>query len=245
VATILSLMHLQSVNIFVVFIALLLVSCLKAMPKLYFRHGAVSSAKTMNLLAVAHNYRLQGKNIVLLKPAMDVRYGTANITSRSGLTEKADFLIKHDTNILDLDLSKKEKVFCVLVDEVQFLNAAQIDQLRLATVTWNAPVICYGLRTDFRTKLFPGSQRLLEVADTIEEVKTTCQFCNKKAIMNLKHVNGKADTSGPVVQLGAEEKYFPTCFKCYRDSLNDANEMLSSSSTWSINSDAIADKRIM
>lgn len=216
----------------VVFITLLLVTAVKPMPKLYFRHGAVSAAKTMNLLAVAHNYRLQGKPIILLKPALDVRYGFNNITSRSGLTEKVDFLIKPETNILNLE-PKDEKIYCVLVDEAQFLDPAQIDQLRLATVTWDVPVICYGLRTDFRTKLFPGSQRLMEVADAIEEVKTTCQYCNKKAIMNLKHVNGKADTSGPVVQLGAEEKYFPTCFKCYRKSLNAATEMFSP--LWSTN----------
>jgi thymidine kinase len=91
-------------------------------------------------------------------------------------------------------------------------------------------VICYGLRTDFRTNLFPGSRRLMEIADSIEEVKTTCQFCNKKAVMNLKHVNGVADTEGPAVQLGAEERYYPACFPCYRKSLNDAKQV--AVSTW-------------
>lgn len=113
---------------------------------------------------------------------------------------------------------------CILVDEVQFLSPHHIDQLRLVTVAWKVPVICYGLRTDFRTKLFPGSQRLLELADDIEEVKTTCFYCNKKAILNLKHVDGKADTSGPTVQLGAEEKYYPTCFNCYYKSVNAAGQ---------------------
>ncbi len=118
------------------------------------------------------------------------------------------------------------QVNCVLVDEAQFLDPSQIDQLRAITLLWNVPVICYGLRTDFRTNLFPGSKRLMEVADAIEEVKTTCQFCNKKAVFNLKHVNGRADCTGPAVQLGAEEKYFPTCFPCYRGSLKDAGQSI-------------------
>ena len=155
------------------------------------------------------------------QPALDVRFGEGAVTSRAGLSQVADFLLGPDTDILTLPVAGT-KMHCILVDEAQFLNPAQIDQLRLVTTLWNVPVICYGLRTDFRTHLFPGSQRLLEVADTIEEVKTTCHFCNAKAILNLKHVDGVADTTGPAVQLGAEEKYFPTCFNCYRNNLNDA-----------------------
>jgi thymidine kinase len=193
------------------------------MPKLYFRHGAVSSAKTLNLLAVAHNYRTQGKNVIILKPAMDTRFGADEVKSRAGLIQKADFLLSADTDILTLELPA-ERIYCVLVDEAQFLTPKQIDQLRQATITWNVPIICYGLRTDFRTNLFPGSKRLMELADSLEEVKTTCNFCNKKAVLNLKHVNGVADTSGPAVQLGSEEKYFPTCFTCYRANVIDANQ---------------------
>jgi thymidine kinase len=135
-------------------------------------------------------------------------------------------LIHPDTNLFDLELQSKRPadISCVLVDEAQFLAPKHIDQLRAITNLWNVPVICYGLRTDFRTHLFPGSRRLMEVADTIEEVKTTCQICNRKAVFNLKHVNGKADISGPVIQLGAEEKYFPACFTCYRDSLKEAGQ---------------------
>lgn len=150
--------------------------------------------------------------------------------SRAGLEQKADFLISSDTDILALPIGQT-KVHCILIDEAQFLDPAHIDQLRLATIKWNVPVICYGLRTDFRTNLFPGSRRLMEIADSIEEVKTTCHFCNKKAVLNLKHVNGLADTEGPAVQLGAEEKYFPCCFPCYRNSLNEAKQ--TAASTWS------------
>lgn len=107
---------------------------------------------------------------------------------------------------------------------MQFLSVPHIDQLRLATTAWNVPIICYGLRTDFRTQLFPGSKRLLELADCIQEIETTCHYCANKAILNLKHVNGVADTAGPTVQLGAEEKYFPTCFDCYRREVANADQ---------------------
>jgi thymidine kinase len=211
------------------------------MAKLYFRYGAVSSTKTMNLLAVVHNYRVQEKPVVLLKPALDTRFGEDEVKSRAGLQQKADYLIYPETNILKLfrGMGTSCELFCVLVDEAQFLDSAQIDQLRMLTVSWNIPVICYGLRTDFRTQLFPGSKRLMEVADSIEEVKTTCFYCNHKATFNLKHVNGKADTSGPVVQLGAEEKYYPCCFMCYAGSCNEVGQ--SPVASWTVRREPVVD----
>ena len=128
------------------------------MPKLYFRHGAVSSAKTLNLLAVVHNYRSQGKSCLLMKPEMDSRFGTDVVKSRAGLEQEADILLSSSTNILSIP--RADKLHCVLVDECQFLDPAHIDQLREVTEAWNVPVICYGLRTDFRTHLFPASKRL-------------------------------------------------------------------------------------
>jgi thymidine kinase len=195
------------------------------MAKLYFRHGAVSSAKTLNLLAVSHNYKTQGKNILLMKPALDVRFGEKSVKSRAGLVQDADVLITEDTDLLAIPAASREGISCVLVDEAQFLSPKHIDQLRTMTLVWKVPVIAYGLRTDFKAHLFPGSRRLMEIADTIEEVKTTCNFCNKKAVLNLKHVNGVADTQGPAVQLGAEELYFPCCFACYRNACLDANQI--------------------
>ena len=185
--------------------------------------GSFYSTQTLNLLAVAHNYRQQGKSVLLMKPAMDTRFGTDSIKSRAGLLQDADVLIFPDSNLLDTHVPTG-KIHCVLVDEAQFLDPKHIDQLRQMTLAWKVPVICYGLRTDFRSNLFPGSKRLMEVADSIEEVKTTCHFCNKKAVFNLKHVNGVADTSGPVIQLGAEEKYYPCCYGCYRNSLAQAGQ---------------------
>lgn len=189
------------------------------MAKLYFRYGSVGSAKTLNLLAVAHNYRQQKKQILLIKPAMDVRFGKSNIKSRAGLEQEADILIDDHTDLLGFNFLG---IDCLLVDEAQFLNASTIDQLRMITYEQNIPAICYGLRTDFRTRLFEGSRRLMEVADSIEEVKSTCHFCNKKSIMNLKHIDGKATKDGPSVELGAEEKYFPSCFGCYTNQIQDA-----------------------
>lgn len=194
------------------------------MAKLYFRHGTVGSAKTLNLLAVAHNYRQQGKKILLLKPDMDTRFGKQQIQSRAGLQMEADILVGAATDLMQLDLSQ---ISCLLVDEAQFLSMEHVDQLRDITHKNDIPVICYGLRTDFRTKLFPGSLRLMEVADSIEEVKATCFFCNRKSIMNLKHVDGKATLEGPTVQLGAEERYLPTCYRCYKSQLENADQMRS------------------
>lgn len=182
------------------------------MAKLYFRHGTMDSAKTLNLLAVAHNYRSQGKRVLLLKPRLDDRFGAAAIRSRAGIEAHADLLVDADTR---LDPAVFAGIDCVLVDEAQFLSAAIIDQLRALT-HGGPPVICYGLRTDFRTHLFEGSRRLLELADSIEEVKVTCQFCNRKAIFNLRLQDGRAELDGPQIELGGNDRYAPTCFGCYR-----------------------------
>lgn len=186
------------------------------MAKLYFRHGTVGSAKTLNLLAVAHNYRQQGKEILLMKPELDVRFGKGQIKSRAGLEMSADILINRETDLFAIDYAG---IDCILVDEAQFLSKETINQLREITILKNIPIICYGLRTDFRSNLFEGTLRLMELADSIEEVKATCHFCNRKSIMNLKHVNGVANLDGPTVDLGAEEKYFPACYHCYTQQL--------------------------
>jgi thymidine kinase len=183
------------------------------MAKLYFRHGTVSSAKSLNLLAVAHNYRSQGKQVVLIKPALDDRFGADVIRSRAGIEQVADLKVVADTQI---DPREFDGVSCILVDEAQFLSATVVEQLRDISVDLNIPVICYGLRADFRTRLFEGAARLFELADSIEEIKTTCAFCNRKAVANLKHVNGVATLSGPSIELGAEERYFPACYACYK-----------------------------
>lgn len=182
------------------------------MAKLYFRHGTVGSAKTLNLLAVAHNYRQQGKTILLMKPDFDNRFGKERIKSRAGLEMQADVLIADEMSLRGRNY---QGISCILVDEAQFLSGKVIEELRRIALDFDIPILCYGLRTDFKSRLFEGSSRLMELADSIEEVKATCHYCNKKSIMNLKHVNGCAVSDGPTVELGTEEKYFPTCYKCY------------------------------
>lgn len=192
------------------------------MAKLYFRYGTMDSAKTLNLLAVAHNYRKQGKRVLLLKPRLDDRFGTGTIRSRSGLEADADLLVDVDGR---LDPAVFDGLDCVLVDEAQFLSEHVVEQLRELTRTNALPVICYGLRTDFLGRLFPGSRRLLELSDSIEEVKVTCQFCARKAIMNLRmHPDGRAIVAGPQVQLGADERYAPACYACWHERMEAARQ---------------------
>ena len=191
------------------------------MAKLYFRYGTMGSAKTLNLIAVAHNYRQQGKKVLLLKPSLDARFGTDKISSRAGLEMQADLLVSEETDLFQLDF---DGINCILVDEAQFFSPYHIEQLRNIALIKNIPVICYGLRTDFKSKLFPGSMRLMELSDSIEEVKATCFFCDKKSTMNLRHVDGKAAIDGPTIQLGAEESYFPTCYRCYYEEIKSSQE---------------------
>lgn len=186
------------------------------MAKLYFRYGTVGSAKTLNLLAVAHAYQQQDKKVYLIKPRLDTRFGAEVIRSRAGLTRDADLLVDESSQ---LNLSLLQGYQCILVDEAQFLSAAMIEQLRQVTRLLDIPVICYGLRTDFRTQLFAGAKRLMELADALEEIKTTCAFCNRKAVFNMKFQGGRPTLDGPTVELGTEEKYLPSCCDCYFKSL--------------------------
>ena len=187
------------------------------MAKLYFRHGTMSSGKTLNLLAVAHNYEEKGERVLVIRPKLDDRFGAEEIASRAGIRRKADILVEATTV---LDISDFLGVACVLVDEAQFLSPAVIEQLR--ELTWDAdvPVICYGLRTDFLREAFPGSKRLLELADAIEEVKTVCHFCSHKAVFNLRLSGDAAVLDGPQIELGANDKYRPVCGQCYRTHTN-------------------------
>jgi thymidine kinase len=185
------------------------------MAKLYFRHGTVGSAKTLNLLAVAHNYRQQGKRVLLLKPEIDTRFGRDVIKTRAGLEAEADALLPASG---PFNLPDMAGVVCLLVDEAQFMQPEIVDQLHALAHPHRGmgiPVICYGLRTDFRRQLFPAAARLIELADSIEEIKTTCHYCLRKAVFNLRMRDGSATFDGPVVELGLEDKYLPVCANCY------------------------------
>lgn len=183
------------------------------MAKLYFRYGTVSSAKTLNLLAVAHNYERQGKRVLVLKPALDRRDGARTVASRAGLSREADLVLTARTRLVPRAFAG---VAAVLVDEAQFLAPAVVDQLHALTLVPGVPVLCYGLRTDFRARLFPGARRLLELADTIEEVKTTCARCDRKAVFNLRLDGGRPTFAGARVRLGGDATYRPVCAAHYR-----------------------------
>lgn len=182
------------------------------MGKLYFKYGCVGSAKTMNLLSIAHTYESQHKKVIVLKPSVDTRYGEDIVKSRCGFYRQA---INVDTPEQLHKIDVKD-VSCILYDECQFASEDLIDALRNITIEKDIPVICFGLKTDFKTKLFNGSKRLLEIADDISEIKSTCCLCGKKSIVNKKHSNGQTITDGPQVDIGGDDKYMQVCWKHYK-----------------------------
>lgn len=188
------------------------------MPKLYFRYGTMNSSKTLNLLAVAHNYSEQKKNVVVIKPVIDTRFGN-EVVSRAGLSKPADILLSNTDNVevmLRELVARRgwDEVDCVLIEETQFLTVPQIDQLRALTCIF--PVICYGLRTDYTSHLFPASKRLMEIADALEEIKTECMRCRRKAIINAKFSRERiVKTGDTAIDLGAEDKYMALCWDCW------------------------------
>ena len=188
------------------------------MSKLYFRYGAMNSGKSTNLMQVAYNYEERGMKVLLIKPSTDKKGGD-KLVSRLGVERKVDLLINDDQNIYN-EVKKwqdeKYKIDCILVDEVQFFKAYQIDQLFEIAVCLDIPVICYGLRTDFKMQGFEGSTRLLLLAHSIEELKTICK-CGKKAILNGRKINGKFVFEGQQVAIDNVDnvEYESLCGHCY------------------------------
>ena len=190
------------------------------MAKLYFKYGAMGSSKTAQALITKYNYEENGLRVWLIKPSADTRDGVQTLRSRIGLEAKVD-VIAPDVDIYARFLgSKVRKCNVIIVDECQFLTEAQIDQLRTIVDEHNIPVMCFGLRTDFQTKLFPGSLRLMEVADTIQEIKTICD-CGAKATVNARVNDGYIVTEGAQVVLGGNDCYIAMCHKCYIRSIRE------------------------
>ena len=190
------------------------------MSKLYFRHGAMNSGKSTALLQVAFNYEERGQNVLIAKPAVDTK-GDRNIVSRLGVVRDVDFLILPNDNLRELvsSFSAKQKVDCLLIDEAQFLTRDQVDQAMEIAVLDNVPVLAYGIRTDFKTNGFPGSIRLLEIAHSLEELKTICR-CGKKAMFNARLKNGKFIFDGDQVAIdGDQVTYESLCPNCYFEKL--------------------------
>ncbi|MCC9272342.1 MULTISPECIES: thymidine kinase [Lactobacillus] len=188
------------------------------MSQLFFRYGAMSSGKTIEILKVAHNYEAQGRKIALMTSGLDNRSGVGTVASRIGLHRKA-IPITEDMNLFTYiekmnshDLADgKGKLACVLIDEAQFLKRHHVLECAKIVDEFNIPVMAFGLKNDFQNHLFEGSENLLIFADKIEEMKTICHYCGHKAIMNLRVNNGKPVYEGEQVQIGGDESYYPVC----------------------------------
>jgi len=187
------------------------------MAKLYFKYGAMGSSKSAQALITRFNYEERGMKVWLIKPGTDTRDGIATIRSRIGLRADADVLGADDSirKAYDQRLSEKHRTDVIIVDECQFLTPSQVDELRDLVDEEDIPVLCFGLRTDFLTHLFPGSLRLFELADSITEIKTICD-CGKKATVNARISNGRVVTEGEQVLLGGNDTYLAMCHSCWK-----------------------------
>lgn len=183
------------------------------MAKLYFKYGAMGSSKTAQALITKYNYEENGMRVWLIKPAADSRDGEVILRSRVGLEAPAE-VIPETAHIGQL-FETRGRIDVIIVDECQFMTPAQIDQLRDIVDDYNIPVLCFGLRTDFLSTLFPGSRRLFEVADTISEIKAICD-CGAKATTNARiDSDGYIVTEGDQLLLGGNDRYIAMCHKCW------------------------------
>jgi thymidine kinase len=193
--------------------------------KLYFRHGAMNSGKSTALLQAAHNYEERDQAVLLAKPAVDTK-GNSTIVSRLGVSREIDFLVTPKQNLRTLFAERRalsiaagRDIACLLIDESQFLTAEQVDQALQIAVLDGVPVLAYGIRTDFLTHGFPGSIRLLEIAHSLEELKTICR-CGRKAMFNGRKVDGNFIFDGEQVAIdGVDVTYESLCPVCYFDEL--------------------------
>ncbi len=192
------------------------------MSKLYFRYGAMNSGKSTALLQAAFNYEERSQHVLLAKPAIDSK-GDRSIVSRLGVTRQVDFLVEPTVNlrellaktIADFEAKTGNRIACLLIDEAQFLTREQVDQCLEIAVLDGIPVLAYGIRTDFKTNAFPGSMRLLEIAHSLEELKTICR-CGRKAMFNGRLLNGKFTFDGVQVAIdGDQVTYESLCASCY------------------------------
>lgn len=180
--------------------------------QLFFIYGTMNSGKSTQLLSTAHTYKEQGKRTLLLSSSLDTRSRKGEITSRIGLSEPA-VMISPETDLEELPLINLavHAYDAILVDEAQFLSAKQVSQLASIVDNLQIPVMAYGLKNDFSNHLFPGSEQLLILADKLIEMKTTCRWCNRKATMNLRVINGSPVYHGEQIEIGGNESYISVC----------------------------------
>ncbi|MGF3066713.1 thymidine kinase [Facklamia sp. P12945] len=188
------------------------------MAKFYFKYGAMNSGKSIEIIKVAHNYEEQNKAVQIYTSAIDNRDGVGIVSSRTGFNRQAIPISDEDNFYEKIKAShQKDRLFCVLVDEAQFLKKHHIIELAKVVDELNIPVMAFGLKNDFTNELFEGSKYLLLYADKIEEIKTICWFCHKKATMNLRFLDGQPVYEGDQIQIGGNEAYLPVCRKCYKN----------------------------
>lgn len=186
------------------------------MAKLYFRYGAMNSSKSALLLTAAYNYEERDQHPVVVKPGVDTKAGRS-VSSRIGVERSVDILLAPDASLIAaLEAHRPlDEIDAVFVDEAQFLTPAQVEEAFVVAVVLGVPVLCYGLRGDFMTRSFPGSLRLMEIAHSIEELKTICR-CGSKAIFNARRVGGEFVTHGDQVAIDGEQaSYESLCGRCY------------------------------
>ncbi|MEG0799009.1 MAG: thymidine kinase [Bacilli bacterium] len=195
------------------------------MSKLYFRYGAMNCGKTSILLAAAYNYEEKGMKVSVIKPKIDTK-GDDMLVARIGLKRKVDFLVDDNQSFKEYLLScYKNYISCIFVDEANFLSKEHVDELYLFTKKYDIPVICYGLRADFKTEAFTGSARLFELADILEEIVTICD-CGKRAKFNAREINGSYVTDGEKICIDGtcdNTKYVSLCGKCYLEKVLKIN----------------------
>ncbi|MBZ2201677.1 thymidine kinase [Lentilactobacillus hilgardii] len=182
--------------------------------QLFYRYGTMNSGKTIEIIKVAHNYEEQNKSVIIMTSALDTREKQGMIESRIGLERKA-IPIYDETNVFKKVFEIDPHASCVLVDEAQFLKKKHVFELAQIVDELHIPVIAFGLKNDFQNHLFEGSEYLLLYADKIEEMKTICWFCGKKATMNLRLHNGKPVYEGEQIKMGGNESYYPVCRRHY------------------------------
>ena len=191
------------------------------MAKLYFKYGAMGSSKTAQALITKFNYEERGMTVWLIKPSVDDRDGQTVLRSRIGLSSDA-FVVSPGDSVAEL-FDRRGRADVIIADEAQFFTGEQIQELRTIVDERNIPVLCFGLRTDFLTHLFPGSRRLFELADSIQEIKTICE-CGSKATVNARiGPDGRVVTEGAQVFLGGNDSYVAMCHACWRKRIEREN----------------------
>ena len=184
------------------------------MAQLYFKYGTMNSGKTIEILKVAHNYEEQGKRVLIMTSALDTRDGVGMVSSRIGMRREA-LAIDDEFDLFGFIEKEQEDLYCVLIDEAQFLKRHHVFALARVVDELDIPVLAFGLKNDFRNELFEGSKYLLLFADKIEEIKTICHYCSKKATMVLRMQDGKPLYDGEQIQIGGNETYVSVCRRHY------------------------------